>query len=86
MPNSPSLDELLCALVFLLSRQALSPHLDLSAAIQEHMLMVADHPDDAELARIRRACQRLAEQWRPGAPRHPSLCPQSAPEAGALLH
>jgi hypothetical protein len=62
MKPDAALDELLGALLFLMSRQARFPGMNLSPAIREHLLWLADHPDQA-LGRVRHTSRRLAEQW-----------------------
>jgi hypothetical protein len=85
MKQDASLDELLCALLFMLSRQARFPHVDLSAVIREHLLWLADHPDEA-LQRVRPTSRRLAGQWGP-APVGPGEARMEQPEApGRTLH
>lgn len=63
MHAQPSLEQLFCALMFLLSRYAQSPEPELPPAIREHLIWVVEHPDTAELPALRSTCRRLALYW-----------------------
>mgnify|MGYP005857187973 CR=1 FL=1 len=62
-PSLPSIDEILCALLFLLSRQARSPGIDLAPVIREHLLLLANRPEAGRLAQVRRTSWQLATHW-----------------------
>lgn len=62
-PHQAPIDEILCALLFLLSRQARSPGVDLTTMIRDHLLWLAHHPEAVRLALVRKIGKKLATQW-----------------------
>lgn len=85
-PIPPSLDEILCALLFLLSRQARSPGIDLAPVISHHLLLLASHPEAAPLAQVRRTCRQLATHWQGRGAEGPGPCDTPAPPVFKTLH
>ena len=66
MKQRPSIEELYCALLFLLSRYAHSPEPTLPAAIKDHLNWLANHPAADDLHTLRKTCGRLALYWESG--------------------
>ncbi len=63
MHSEPDIEQLLCALMFLLTRQACSPELSLAPMIREHLAWLMDHPDTRHQPILRKTCRRLLLHW-----------------------
>ena len=85
MQGQNDTEQLLCALMYMLTRQAKNPGVSLATPIHEHLNWLINHPDTARQPMLRKTCQRLMLQWQ--ADRHTSgrgsgMCAAS----GADLH
>ena len=63
MQTPPDTEQLLCALMFLLTRQVRSPEMTLAPHIRDHLGWLADHPDTASQPMLRNTCRRLLVHW-----------------------
>jgi hypothetical protein len=63
LQTHPDTEQLLCALMFLLTRQVRSPDIVLAPHIREHLGWLADHPDTASQPMLRNTCRRLLAHW-----------------------
>ena len=63
MKGESDTEQLLCALMFMLNRQAKNPGVSLAAPIREHLNWLANHPDTARQPMLRKTCHRLMLQW-----------------------
>ena len=63
-----SFENLYCALLFLLTRKARSPSLDLDGMIKDHLEWLTGHPETRNLPTLRKTSRRLAMHWTSGAP------------------
>ena len=63
MEPEASVEQLYCALLFLLSRHARSPQPHLPGVINDHLRWLAAHPDLKDLPKLRETCSRLALHW-----------------------
>ncbi len=63
MKGQNDTEQLLCALMFMLNRQAKNPGVSLAAPIREHLDWLANHPDTARQPMLRKTCHRLMLQW-----------------------
>ena len=65
MSNKSTIEELFCALLYLLTRQSRFPDQDLSQEINEHLNWLSDHPQASEFPLLRKTSARLAMYWEP---------------------
>ena len=63
MEQQASVEQIYCALLFLLSRHARSPEPHLPGAIRDHLRWLATHADAYGLPKLRDTCSRLALHW-----------------------
>ncbi len=63
MDKSASFDTRYCALIYLMSRQAMTPQSHLPAMIADHLNRIAGHQDIERHPLLRDACRRLAPFW-----------------------
>ncbi|WP_058556273.1 hypothetical protein [Thiohalocapsa sp. ML1] len=63
MTSDESFEQLLCGLLFLLSRQVRTPSPTLPPLIASHLRWLSTHPGVAELPALRDASRRLARHW-----------------------
>jgi hypothetical protein len=59
------MEDLLCAVLYLLSRQSRQPQTDLSKEIKEHLQWLSNHPEATQFPVLRKTCDRLALHWQP---------------------
>ena len=57
-------EELLCALIYLLTRQSSEQNAKLAPAIEHHLNRLVKHPEIASLPVLRKTCSRLILHWR----------------------
>lgn len=62
MKREAPIEKILCALLFLLTRQEGAPPPGLAAMIDAHLVWLKDHPDTAHLPLLRDTCRRLSRQ------------------------
>ena len=63
MPSKPETEQLLCALMYLLTRQARTPGQALEPAIRDHLARLTAHPDTRHQPILRKTCHRLLLHW-----------------------
>ena len=63
MNKQPDIEQLVCALMFLLNRQAHSPESSLARHICEHLSWLLEHPDTRRLPVLQKTCKRLLLHW-----------------------
>ena len=63
MKGQSDTEQLLCALMFMLTRQAKNPGVPLAVPIRDHLDWLASHPDTAKQPMLRKTCHRLMVQW-----------------------
>ncbi|MDZ7753588.1 MAG: hypothetical protein U5S82_18575 [Gammaproteobacteria bacterium] len=63
MKNPNEVEQLLCALMFMLTRQANNPGMSLATPIRDHLQWLAEHPETARQPMLRKTCRRLMLQW-----------------------
>lgn len=63
MKDTESMETLFCALIYLMSRHAMSPGRQLPPVIADHLQWVAEHKDADRHPTLRDACRRLAPLW-----------------------
>ena len=64
MKQQTSIEQLYCALLFLLSRYARSPEPHLPGVIADHLDWLVKHPDVGDFPALQQTCGRLALHWR----------------------
>ena len=86
MHTQPDIEQLFCALMFLLTRQARAPEPSLAREIREHLAWLVEHPDTRHLPTLRKTCRGLLLHWQSaGADSSPPRTSKSA-TPGPKLH
>ena len=68
MGEQASAEQLYCALLYLLSRQARQPETDLADVIGDHLRRLSSHGETQHLTVLRNTCSRLLMYWEHGRP------------------
>jgi len=62
LKHEAPIEKLLCALLFLLTRQEGAPPPERAAMIDAHLVWLGDHPETEHLPLLRDTCRRLSPQ------------------------
>jgi hypothetical protein len=57
------IEQLFCALMYLLTRQARTPGQTLEPAIRDHLARLMEHPDTRTQPLLQSTCRRLLRHW-----------------------
>jgi hypothetical protein len=75
MSGSNSIEDLFCALVYLMSRQSMAPQSHLRPVIADHLQWLANHHEADRYPALRDTCRRLAPYWNDDPAASPSMRP-----------